>query len=170
MAWRVPISATMLAPEGHGLPAVCGSDRISAAGGVTLESSDWHWFGLAHGMPSASVADYGITLNPAAADLLGSPGHLAVGLNTDARLVALRPVDPVDLGDVKNPLPFPGRTRGGAIRINSRDLVRAMRHYFGLAEPTGRYLCRWEKNQLVIDLNVRLDQEGEQPDSATEEG
>jgi len=108
-------------------------------------------------MPSVSVAEYGLTFNPAAAELLGVPKYIAIGMNVDGRLVALKPV--TDLDEVKNPLPFPGRTRGGAVRVNSRDLVRALRRSFNLADPSGRYLCRWDetKGQLLVDLNVRLD-------------
>jgi len=124
-----------------------------------LEPNAWQWFGLARGMPSVSVADYGLTLNAAAAELLGEPAFLAVGLNPERRLLALRPLSAEDVDGVKSPLPFPGRSRGDIIRINSRDLVRTLRHYLMLDESAGRYLCRWDDNDrlLVVDFNVRLD-------------
>ncbi len=123
-----------------------------------MEKYNIQFFDLDTGVPSATLADYGITLNAAATKMLDGWKYARIGLDKNRRVVVLKPHN--DDQDAVGCLRI--RPRGGQqqyFRVNSKDLVRVVAKCCGIPlEPSTRCLVEWDSEEqlLVIDPKATL--------------
>lgn len=118
--------------------------------------ADFIWYNPATGVPTISIAGYGITLNTAAFELLNRARWVQLGFDPASSLLAIKPTtqgDPrgVPLGDLQR----------GVTRIHRKDFIRLIQNYRPDLnfDRTVRYLARWDAEQgmVVADLSRPLD-------------
>lgn len=116
------------------------------------------WFDPALGAPSISVAEYGLTFNKAAVDIIGDAPRVMLGFSKDRKLIGVKPL----WGDLtpeeeKKSFAFAEKKRDNYIRIASKEFVRFIsRHLPEVSfEKTIRYLAVWDDSlgMLLADLN-----------------
>lgn len=117
------------------------------------------FFDVDKGIPSATIADYGITLNPAATAFLAEWKYAKLGLDKDKKLIVVVPHN----NDDEAPLSITVKERTEDqhyLRINSKDFLRLVAHQCSISlKPSFRCLAEWDEdeNLLLIDLNSILD-------------
>lgn len=117
------------------------------------------FFDVDKGIPSATMADYGITLNAAAANFLSGWKYARLGLDREKRIIAIAPHNndengpsSIDIGNRAKEQPY--------LRINSKDFLRLVAHQCDISlKPSFRCLARWdsEESLLLIELNNILE-------------
>lgn len=117
------------------------------------------FFDVDKGIPSATIADYGITLNPAATSFLSDWKYAKLGLDKEKRIIVVLPHNNDDEATVS--ITVKERTEEQQyLRINNKDFLRLVAHQCSLSlKPSFRCLAEWdeEENLLLIDLNSILE-------------
>jgi len=117
------------------------------------------FFDVDKGIPSATMADYGITLNTAAADLLSGWKYARLGLDREKNIVVVAPHNNDEA--VSGSIAIGSRAKDQPyLRINSKDFLRLVAHQCNVAlKPSFRCLARWddEESLLLIELNSVLE-------------
>lgn len=119
------------------------------------------FFDVDKGIPSATMADYGITLNGAAAHLLSGWKYARLGLDREKKIIVVAPHNndeaasgSIAIGSRAKEQPY--------LRINSKDFLRLVAHQCDIAlKPSFRCLARWdnEESLLLIELNNIIESE-----------
>lgn len=117
------------------------------------------FFNVDKGVPTATIADYGITLNAAASALLSDYKYARIGLDKNRKLVVIAPHNNEE--EAQGSIVLRERNEDQQyLRINNKDFLRLVAHQCGISlKPSLRCLAEWdaEENILVIDLNNVLD-------------
>ncbi|HUW65267.1 MAG TPA: hypothetical protein VMW83_11370 [Spirochaetia bacterium] len=114
------------------------------------------FFDLSKGVPSATLADYGITLNSAASKILTQWKYARIGFDRTKNLIVIAPHN----NDAEAPESFRIKDNATFIRISSKDFVRMVSQYCNIPlQPSSRCLAEWDKDEtiLVIDPKKVLD-------------
>ncbi len=121
------------------------------------------WFNPEIGTPMISMAEYGVTFNRAAVEILGRPWKIMLGFDRTNKHILVKPISM----ECKDPevqskgLPFAERERDGYVRISSKDFVRFVARYcpeLNLSK-TVRYLAIWDEGSglMEVDINRPVD-------------
>jgi len=124
-----------------------------------VKKYDITFFDLDIGAPSATIAEYGVSLNVAASKFISEWKYGKLGYDKARKLIVIH-VHNDDLRSDGSFLISDKVTNNGYIRINSRDLVRTVSQYCEVSlTPSFRCLAEWDpdENYLVIDLKKVLD-------------
>jgi hypothetical protein len=121
------------------------------------------WFDPEIGTPMISLAEYGLTFNRAAVEVLRRPWKIMLGFDKANKNIVVRPIS----RECKDPevqskgLPFAERERDGYVRISSKDFVRFVARFCPELnlDKTVRYLAIWDKGSglMQIDMNRPVD-------------
>lgn len=123
------------------------------------------YFEVDKGVPTATIADYGITLNAAATKLLADWKYAKIGFDKSLKIVALKPHNDDSQANIS--LSIQGR-KGNLqnFRFSNKDFIRAVAKCCGISvKPSVRCLVEWDKEEelLIIDLQKTLNSKKESP-------
>lgn len=125
---------------------------------------DIKWYQPSLGVPTVTIASYGISFNKAAIAELNDSPYIRLGYVKKERLIVVQALDEKQ----EEALTFSERKRDGYIRINNKDLVKFITRYFDInLERAIRIDAFWddELNVLIIDLNkAETDEDGSNND------
>ncbi|MCY6483800.1 hypothetical protein OW763_05485 [Clostridium aestuarii] len=114
------------------------------------------WFDANKGIPSATVAQYGINLNNSAAEYLKSAVKIKLGYEEKMKHICIQSCDKNDTSGFN--LPHMDDKVKNA-RISCREFIRLLSIKFGLDTTiSDKYYCYWDEGikVLVIDLNQKI--------------
>jgi hypothetical protein len=121
------------------------------------------WFDPEIGTPMVSMAEYGLTFNRAAVEVLGKPWKIMLGFDKANKNIVVKPIrrEHEDPEVPSRGLAFAERERDGYIRISSKDFVRFVARFcpeLNLSR-TVRYLAVWDEDidLMTIDMNRPVD-------------
>lgn len=122
-----------------------------------MEKYNVQYFDIETGAAAATVAEYGITLNKVATELLQEWRYAKIGFDKEKKLIVIKPhnVEESSIGSITL-----NRKNKQYLRINSRDFVRTVAHYCNVTlQETGKYLVEWddEEKVLIINLNNKIE-------------
>lgn len=114
------------------------------------------WFDPKLGTPSVSIAEYGLTFNKAAVDVMSSPSRVLLGFDHEKKLIVVKPLYNPSNEEANKSFSFAERERSGYVRIASKEFIRFIIRYFPGIEinKTIRCLARWDDKEkmLLVDL------------------
>ncbi len=121
----------------------------------------FEWFNPSLGAPIVSVAEYGLTFNRAATEMLGKPDKIMLGFDKDNRLIAVKPLSKDDADAKSYGIAFARKERDGYVRIASKDFIRFILRYCPelKLDKTVRCLARWDDTEglMLVDVKNPLD-------------
>lgn len=111
------------------------------------------WFDATKGIPTATIAPYGITLNAAAALQLEGVSRVRLGYDPGRKAVYIQPVEASEEGFSVPPINDKRKTA----RISCREFIQFLSMRAGLAfESSQKFYVTSSDNALVIDLTQKL--------------
>lgn len=117
------------------------------------------FFELDKAAPSATIAEYGVTLNSSATKIIAEWKYAKIGYEKNKKAIIIKPHN--DDADVQGSFAIKEKiNNANYMRINSKDFVRVVSQYSGISlKPSIRFLVEWddEEKLLIIDLNKILD-------------
>ncbi|GEM_PF-6822410 len=127
-----------------------------------MENGNITWIDLDKGLPTVTIARYGITLNSAATEIISQFEIARVGYQKEAKKLIIAMAN---LEDYEGKLPegwfFVKEkiTSHGYFRLNNKDLVRMVARYANInLDKKNKFLAEWEEshNFLVIDMTNKI--------------
>jgi len=118
----------------------------------------YEWYSPTTGAPIVSLADYGITFNIGAIEIMGKPEYIMLGYDEDENLIGVKPCDK----NTENRIEFYKKLRNNYIRIANKDFIRFLKSRISedikIEAKAKRYVAKWDKTEkiLYIDLNSQI--------------
>ncbi|MFY9115159.1 MAG: hypothetical protein WAO23_07980 [Dethiobacteria bacterium] len=116
------------------------------------------WLDLERGIPSMTIARYGITLNSTATDIIDNYELARIGYYKEEKLLV---VAAANLEDYNGKIPagwFLVRdkiTSHGYFRLNNKDLVRIISQYADLdLGRKNRFMAYWNEENRTLSVNL----------------
>lgn len=114
------------------------------------------WFNADKGIPTVTVAKYGINLNAAANEYFVKVAKVKLGFDRKLRKIYIQPCEKNDAVGVN----FPYSSEGlKSVRISCRDFIQLVSLTFEIDVSTSeKYYAVWdaENSMLVVELNKKL--------------
>jgi len=130
-----------------------------------MDNENITWIDLDKGLPTITIARYGITLNSSATEIISQFEIARVGYQKDAKRLVIAMAN---LGDYEGKLPegwFSVKdkiTSHGYFRLNNKDLARMVARYANInLSKKNKFIAEWEEsnNFLVIDLTEKIEKD-----------
>lgn len=118
----------------------------------------YEWYSPTTGAPIVSLAEYGITFNIGAIEIMGKPEYVMLGYDEDENLIGVKPCDK----NIENRIEFYKKLRNNYIRIANKDFIRFLKSRISedikIEAKAKRYVAKWDKTEkiLYIDLNSQI--------------
>lgn len=111
-------------------------------------------FDMQKGAASATIADYGITLNGAATSFLAGWRFARVGLDKKRKLIVLVPHN--DEASASGSVDLRSRLANAQyLRISSKDFIRLVSLNCNMSfQPSVRCLAEWDDDEKVLVINL----------------
>jgi len=115
----------------------------------------YEWYSPTIGAPVVSLAEYGITFNNGAIEIMGKPEYVILGYNEEKKLIGVKPCDENE----ENKIEFYKKIRNKYIRLANKDFIRFLKSRISedikIENKAKRYVAKWDKVEkiLYIDLN-----------------
>ncbi len=124
------------------------------------------WVDLEKGIPSVTVARYGITLNSVATEIISKFEIARVGYNKEDKNLIIAMVNHEDYEgkipggwfSVKDKI-----TSHGYFRLNNKNLVREIAKYVDInLSKKNRFIAEWDesKNFIIVDMKKKMNKDG----------
>lgn len=117
------------------------------------------FFDVEKGAPSATIAEYGLTLNINATKMISNWKYAKLGYDKTKKIIIIKPHNNED--EASGSFVIQDKISSSSyLRINSRDFARVIAQYFGLSlTPSTRCLVEWDHEEeiLIIDTNKILE-------------
>lgn len=118
---------------------------------------EFEWYDPNLGAPIVSLAEYGLTFNRAAVEMLSKAAKVMLGFDRRHKVIAVKPISEHDAENADRAIDFANRERNGYVRISSRDFIRFVARYCPEIDVkhTVRYPAIWDETNaaMLIDLN-----------------
>jgi len=118
------------------------------------------WFDPKLGTPSVSIAEYGLTFNKAAVEIMSNPSRVLLGFDHEKKIVVVKPLYHPSNEETNKSFSFAERERSGYVRIASKEFIKFIIRYFPGIEinKTIRCLARWDDKEkmLLFDLVTEI--------------
>jgi hypothetical protein len=118
----------------------------------------YEWYSPTTGAPIVSLAEYGITFNIGAIEIMGKPKYVMLGYDEEENLIGVKPCDE----NKENKIEFYKKLRNNYIRIANKDFIRFLKSRISedikIEAKAKRYVAKWDKTEkiLYIDLNSQI--------------
>jgi hypothetical protein len=118
----------------------------------------YEWYSPTTGAPIVSLADYGITFNIGAIEIMCKPEYVMLGYDEEENLIGVKPCDK----NIENRIEFYKKLRNNYIRIANKDFIRFLKSRISkdikIEAKAKRYVAKWDKTEkiLYIDLNSQI--------------
>ncbi len=131
-----------------------------------MKPNDINWVDLERGLPSATIARYGITLNSTATDIIRKFEIGKVGFHKEGKSFIIAMANREDYAGEMPEGWFSVAdkiTSNGYFRLNHKDLVRLIARYAGLdLVKKNRFLAEVdeERDYIIVDMTKKLEKGG----------
>ena len=118
----------------------------------------FEWYSPTTGAPIVSLAEYGITFNIGAIEIMGKPDYVMLGYDEEENLIGVKPCDENE----ENKIEFYKKIRNKYIRLANKDFIRFLKSIINedikIEAKAKRYVAKWDKAEkiLYIDLNSQI--------------
>jgi len=118
----------------------------------------YEWYSPTTGAPIVSIAEYGITFNIGAIEIMGKPKYVMLGYDEEEHLIGVKPCDE----NKENRMEFYKKFRNKYIRLANKDFIRFLksriREDIKIEAKAKRYVAKWDKEEkiLYVDLNNQI--------------
>lgn len=118
----------------------------------------YKWYSPTTGAPIVSLAEYGITFNIGAIEIMGKPDYVMLGYDEEENLIGVKPCDENE----ENRIKFYKKIKNKYIRLANKDFIRFLKSIisedFKIESKAKRYVAKWDKVEkiLYIDLNNQI--------------
>ena len=118
----------------------------------------YKWYSPTTGAPIISLAEYGITFNIGAIEIMGKPDYIMLGYDEEENLIGVKPCDETE----ENRIEFHKKMKNKYIRLANRDFIRFLKSIISkdikIESKAKRYVAKWDKEEkiLYIDLNSQI--------------
>jgi len=118
----------------------------------------YEWYSPTTGAPVVSVAEYGITFNNGAIEMMGKPEYVILGYDEENKFIGVKPCDETE----KNRIEFHKKMKNKYIRLANKDFIRFLKSIIRediiIESKAKRYVAKWDKEEkiLYIDLNSQI--------------
>lgn len=118
----------------------------------------YKWYSPTTGAPIVSLAEYGITFNIGAIEIMGKPDYVMLGYDEEENLIGVKPCNKNE----ENRIEFYKKIRNKYIRLANKDFIRFLKSNINkdikIEAKAKRYVAKWDKVEkiLYIDLNNQI--------------
>ncbi|MBA7497895.1 hypothetical protein ES704_00629 [subsurface metagenome] len=118
----------------------------------------YEWYSPTTGAPVVSVAEYGITFNNGAIEMMGKPEYVILGYDEENKFIGVKPCDVNE----ENRIEFYKKMKNKYIRLANKDFIRFLKSIISedikIESKAKRYVAKWDKEEkiLYIDLNSQI--------------
>ena len=118
----------------------------------------YEWYSPTTGAPVVSVAEYGITFNNGAIEMMGKPEYVILGYDEENKFIGVKPCDETE----ENRIEFHKKMKNKYIRLANKDFIRFLKSIISedikIESKAKRYVAKWDKEEkiLYIDLNSQI--------------
>jgi len=118
----------------------------------------YEWYSPTTGAPVVSVAEYGITFNNGAIEMMGKPEYVILGYDEENKFIGVKPCDETE----ENRIEFHKKMKNKYIRLANKDFIRFLKSIISedikIESKAKRYVAKWDKEEkmLYIDLNNQI--------------
>jgi len=124
-------------------------------GGIRMK---YEWYSPTTGAPVVSVAEYGITFNNGAIEMMGKPEYVILGYDEENKFIGVKPCNETE----ENRIEFHKKMKNKYIRLANKDFIRFLKSIISedikIESKAKRYVAKWDKEEkiLYIDLNSQI--------------
>lgn len=118
--------------------------------------SNIEWYDATKSLPIITVANYGLTLNTTAAEILKGTERVKLGISTDCKKIYLKSVPGTELGSFAFS-DITDKTKN--VRISCKEFIQFLSVRCNLnVNESEKYYAFWdvENESLFIDLNKKI--------------
>ena len=118
----------------------------------------YEWYSPTTGAPVVSVAEYGITFNNGAIEMMGKPEYVILGYDEENKFIGVKPCDVNE----ENRVEFYKKMKNKYIRLANKDFIRFLKSIISedikIESKAKKYVAKWDKEEkiLYIDLNSQI--------------
>jgi len=114
----------------------------------------YKWYSPTTGAPIVSLAEYGITFNIGAIEIMGKPDYVMLGYDEEENLIGVKPCNENE----KNRIEFYKKIRNKYIRLANKDFIRFLKSNINkdikIEAKAKRYVAKWDKVEKILYINL----------------
>lgn len=122
-----------------------------------INDDEMIWYDYSAGVPYASVAEYGITLNNAAVKFFDNTNYIAIGANPKTLIIAIKKTTEDD----SRRIDFASKNKKGYVRINCKDFIKSINPQLPenvrIGKQARRFVATWSNDILIVHLDQPMD-------------
>ncbi len=119
-----------------------------------MMNMNFEWYNPKTGVPSVSIASYGLTFSSGALEALGEPEYVVLGFDEQNMIIGVKACS----SEEPKRIPFISKKRSNYVRLSSKDFIRflesRMPEDFKVESKATKYYSKWDRDNQILKIHL----------------